>query len=287
MADTRVLIVTPLKGDISRHYSKTLIELLNGHIDGFELGHVFMTGNCVMGARDWGAYKLEQEGWDKLIFWDADLNPSPADFVRLLAHKEDFVCAPYCKRETDTNWHFFPISPETGILPNGLWQMNQAAIGFSSIDKSVFARIKTCNPWLTYTNQEQGVGKTQLHQYFPWQIVGPNSDMGKLRRITDHLNKALSGPHNSASLLAEMASILADDDHSQNLMQGEDYGFCRMAREAGVKIWLDTKLIVPHLGECSYPIAHDNLVRMIAEPWRQDHWAEIKAKQAANKFPPQ
>lgn len=281
--DTRVLIVTPLKGDISRHYSKTLIELLNGQIEGFTLGHVFMTGNCVMGARDWGAYKLETEGWDKLVFWDADLNPTPADFVRLLAHPESFVCAPYCKREVETNWHFFPVTPETEIQPSGLWQMNQAAIGFSVIDKSVFARIKAAHPELTYTNQEQGVGKTQLQQYFPWQVVGPNSNLGKITALKKFLNGKMDRPFNGTELLIEISQIMDADDYKENLMQGEDYGFCRLARECGVEIWLDTKLVVPHLGECEFPIAHEDLVRMIAEPWRQDYWAEIRARQGKNQ----
>lgn len=282
MNETRVLIVTPLKGDVSRHYASTMVELLNGTIEGFTLGHVFMTGNCVMGARDWGAYKLETEGWDKIIFWDSDLKPVAADFVRLLAHQEDFVCGAYCKREVATNWHFFPVNSAATILPSGLWQMNQAAIGFSVIDKKVFAKVKALHPHLTYTNQEQGVGKTQLHQYFPWQLVGPNSDHGKLQRLRMFLTEQHGLPGGATERLQQIKDIIYEDNYSRNLMQGEDYGFCRMAREAGVEIWLDTKLIVPHLGECSFPIPHEELIKMIAEPWRQDHWAEIRA-QAANK----
>lgn len=281
--DTRVLIVTPLKGDVSRHYNKTMVELLTATIPGFTLGHVFMTGNCVMGARDWGAWRLEAEGWDKLLFWDADLNPTPADFVRLLAHDKDFVCGAYCKREVETHWHFFPVNPGAEIQPNGLWQMNQAAIGFSLIDQDVFARIKAAHPELTYTNQEQGTGKTQLQQYFPWQIVGPNSNLGKIERIKKFLDGKMDRPFNATELLIEISGIVDDDDYSQSLMQGEDYGFCRLAREVGVEIWLDTKLVVPHTGECDYPIAHEDLIRMIAEPWRQDFYAEVQAKQAQEK----
>lgn len=281
MAETRVLIVTPLKADISKHYSKTLIELLTGTIPGYFFGHVFMSGNCVMGARDWGANQMERENWDGILWWDADLAPGTADIVRLLSHKQDFVCGAYCGRDVSTHWHFFPVSPEAEILESGLWQMQKAAIGFSFIRRSVFDKIRAAHPEYTYANQEQGTGKTQLQQYFPWQIIGPNSVLGKFERIKDFLKGQLERPHNATEMLREISRIVDDTDYSQNLMQGEDYGFCRLAREAGVEIWLDTRLVVPHLGECEFPIAHEDVVKMTLEPWRQDFWAKLREDHAA------
>lgn len=281
MAETRVLIVTPLKGGISANFSNTLTNLLTSTVPGFYFGHQFIMGNCVMGARDWAAFYMEKDKWDGLIFWDSDLLPTPADFVRLLSHGLDFVCGAYCKREVETNWHFFPVTPETDILESGLWQMKQAAIGFSYISKAVFDKIRARHPECAYYNQEQGVDKVSLHQFFPWQIVGPNSDLGKIERIKEYLRGQMERAHNSAEMLTEISRILDDTDYSQNFMQGEDYGFCRLAREVDVPIWLDTKLVVPHRGECDFPIAHEDVVRMTTEPWRQDFWAQLRKDRAA------
>lgn len=279
MADTRFLIVTPLKGEVTARYTKTMIELTEGQIPGFTFGHVFISGNCVMGARDWGAYRMDTEGYDGIVWWDSDLVPTTADFVRLVSHEQEFVCAAYCGRDTTAHWHFEHV-PDTGMTPAGLWAVKKSAIGFARIKKSVFDKIRAAHPERTYKNREQGVDVTQLHQFHPWQIIGPNSDMGKLKRLKELLAGQLDHAHNATELLREVSGIVFDPDYSQNLMQGEDYGFCRMAREVGVDLWVDSKLVVGHRAEITLPIPHDDLVRMVAEPWRQDAWAKLKEDRA-------
>lgn len=279
MEKIRVLIGSPRKGDIPADYCKTLAKLCASELPGvLEFEHMFMGGTCVFGARDILANEALKGGYDRLIFWDTDLKPTPADFVRLLSHGEELVCAPYCARITDTRWHFYPISAETDILPSGLWEMNQAAIGFSSISCSLLRKIKDRHPESTYANQEQGAGKMQLHQFFPWQIVGPNTPREKMERLKTLLDGRLDHAYNAGELLGQIRGIVDADDYSANLMQGEDYAFCRLAREVGAKIWLDTKLPVAHLATCELPIPHDDLVKMILEPWRQDHWAKLRAE---------
>lgn len=276
MKPTRVLIGTPLKGEVTPAYAKTLVEMMSGELPGVEFGHLFMSGTCVFGARDRLAYEAEKGGFNKLIFWDADLKPTPADFVRLLSHDEEFVCGAYGKREAQTHWHFFPFTEQEEILPSGLWRMNQAAIGFSVIDLAVFQRIRARYPEQTYKNKEQGADLIQLYQYFPWQIVGPNTPREKLARLKILLDGKLQHAFNATEMLRQIMEVVDGEDFSTNLMQGEDYGFCRLARETGTRIWLDSKLVIPHSGLCDFPIAHDDLIRMTTEPWRQEHWAKLK-----------
>lgn len=285
MAEIQVLIGTPLKGEISPYYARVLADLSAGELPGYKFHHAFMGGTCVFGARDILANRALVEGYDKLIFWDADLKPRPADFVRLLSHSEDFVCGAYCKREIETHWHFFP-EKDAEILPSGLWNMSQAAIGFSCIDLSVFKKIRDRMPEATYKNKEQGEDVKQYHQFFPWQIIGANTAREKLERLRALLDHRLDHAFPATELLRQVQGIIEAGDYSANLMQGEDYGFCRQAREAGIKVWLDTKLVIPHAGTCDFPVPHDDLVRMIAEPWRQDHWAKLKAERAASRVAP-
>lgn len=282
MDEIRVLIGTPLKGEVSPHYAKVLAELSAGELAGYRFEHAFMGGTCIFGARDILAHRAMEEGYQKLIFWDADLKPIAADFVRLVSHPEPFVCGAYGKRQVEGQWHFFPV-PGAEILPNGLWEMQQSAIGFSVLDVPMLKQIKERNPQSTYRNKEAGENVRQYHQFFPWQIIGENTAREKLERLKEFMNGKLNHAFNAGETLMKISEIVDGDDYSANLMQGEDYGFCRLAREAGFKIWLDSKLVIPHTGHCDFPIPNEELIRMTTEPWRQEYWAKLRAKLRAER----
>ena len=70
--------------------------------------------------------------------------------------------------------------------------------------------------------------------------------------------------------------ILADKDYSENQIRGEDFYFCELALEAGIELYVDAALIIPHNGEIQFPIPTKQLFTMINEPWRAD---EVRALQ--------
>lgn len=286
MSKIKVLVATPLKGDISPRYFRTALEVLGPENPHYHFTHVFMAGTCVFGARDQLACMAIEQGMDILLFWDADLRPTIPHFARLLAlvQEHDFVCMPYSKREHMTHWHFFPIK-DADIRPDGLWEVEQAAIGFSAIKVERLKEIQAKYPERGYWNKEQGVDAKRFYQFFPWEVRGPNTAEGKIERI----QKALVQLHQNTEdgenderfsdlnvFSEEIEMIINDSDFSQNKMIGEDYGFCRIYRSLGRKIWIDAKMVVTHTGECDFPIPSQDLVTMVGEEWRQGFFNEIK-----------
>jgi hypothetical protein len=256
---------------VSSEYCKLMTEILVNPPPGHVMGHVFLEGTIVTCARDQIAAEMLRHDWDRVLFWDDDMKPTLSQFHKLLSHEEEFVCGGYCKRNIHTKFHIHPL-PEAEILPNDLWQMFKAAIGFSVISRSVFERIMAKWPERHYLNVEPGHDPVKLYEFFPWELVGPNTPRGKITRLKEFFAEHKDKPGNHTELLHEAERIVLDDDFSGNALCGEDYAFCHMARESGTKIWLDSQLIVPHVGLCAYPIPHEELIKMTAEEWRQDYW---------------
>lgn len=280
MKETRVLFGTPVKGMVSHRYSNIMMEILLNPPPGHVFGHVFLAGTIVTAARDQIAAEMERGNWDKLVFWDDDMEPTIAQTHRLLSHDKDFVCGGYCKRDIHTAWHIHPAK-DAEILPDGLWRMHKAALGYSVIGKNVFAAIRAKFPERQYEIREEGQKPMKLFEFFPWEIVGQNTPRQKIARL-QKLFQENSKPWSASKLLEQVEQIVTADDYADNSLRGEDYAFCELAREAGVEIWLDSQLIIQHVGSCSYPISHDNLIKMTTEEWRRVHWEEMKAKRAAS-----
>lgn len=251
----KILIATPLKGGLDAQFVTSLLGTVFSQIPDTSYGFAFVTGTSVALARNATVKAARSQNCTDILFWDADLRGSGAHLQRLLSHDREFVAAWYSKRGLKTYWHGSPLTAWTDRDPSGLVEMRQCAVGFSLIRMSVFDKIAARYPLNAYQNNE-GDASADEFDYFPTGIVGPNSDSGKLDRIR------------SASTLDEVRAILADSDPSGNMMMGEDYYFCRLAREAGVSLWLDPSLVVAHNGTTDFPIPTDDLKAMIAEPWR-------------------
>ena len=278
MSKIRVLIGTPLKGDVSPKYFQTALELLGRENPLYQFSHVFLAGTCVFGARDQLAMMAIDQNHDILLQWDSDLRPTVAHFKRLLEHMKtnDFVCMPYSKREHLTHWHFYPVDG-ADILETGLWEMEQAAIGFSAIKTKVFKDMMAKFPERGYWNKEQGTDAKRFYQFFPWEVHGPNTAEGKLAAIQALAKSFTDTEHQNWPMFwHDLNQVLGANDYSKNKMIGEDYGFCKKARAMGVRIFIDAKMVVQHVGECEFPIPSPDLVQMVSEEWRQDYFKQIR-----------
>lgn len=261
----KILICTPLRGDLPATYLNTLFRVMMSRVPGISLAYAFIGGAAVQWARDEAVQMARDRNCTELIFWDKDLEPTAEDWVRLLSHeKHDLVCALYAKRDVLTYWHAtFQDDKEPDI--NGICQVFQSAIGFSKIKMSVFDKILANTPERVYTINNAGDPPRKLHEYFPMERVGPNTAAGKLARI----DKLLDGSRGVDILYDDIIGIIEDSNYTANAMQGEDYSFCRLATQAGVPILLDTQLMVAHNGDCRFPIRTEILEAALAEEWRK------------------
>lgn len=273
----RVVIATPLKGDIPSSYFKSNLQLASSTIPGVKLDWMLLEGPVVQMARNELVAHARNGGFDEIIFWDKDVlleqrgeNVTAAAILRLLSHDVDIVCAPYSSRHLSTHWHVHSIA---GKKPNesGLQEVSRACIGFSKIKIGVFEKLEELNPDSKAVLIDPNYPAKSCTEFFPLGLQGKNRPAHRIAQIRALLaDKELSA---SAKLqrIEREANIVHDDP---NMFVGEDYWFCDLAREAGFTIWLDAGMMMGHTGQTTIPIPTSKLFDLMKEPWRQE---EIKA----------
>lgn len=104
-----------------------------------------------------------------------------------------------------------------------------------------------------------------MHEFFPTELVGPNTAEARLQAIKKYLNDRLDDDISQDAL----SNILTVKHPEFNLHTAEDYGFCGLCRQSGIPIHVDTRLIVSHEDAVLLPIASEQLVAMLKESWRE------------------
>lgn len=277
----RVLIATPLKGDLPAAYFKTSLQMATAKLPDIKLDWVILEGPAVQMARNEIVAYARGEKFDELVFWDKDVlaeqhgqNVTASALVRLLGHNEDVVCAPYSSRSLDTHWHVQTIE---GVDPreDGLQEVTRTCIGFSKIKMGVFDRIEALYPWRKAVLIDPNKSPKPCTEFFPMGVQGKNTPEHRLNQIREvFADDKLSASARLQRIEREL-NLVYDEP---NLFAGEDYWFCDLARAAGAKIYLDTLLVMGHSGKATLPIPTLKLFEMMKEPWRQP---EIKALKEA------
>ncbi len=267
----KILIGTPLKGGIEPDYFKGLFDLLHSKVEGCGFGYTFLKGTGVNFARNELADYGRTKKYDELIFWDADLKPTPEHFHRLISHDVDFVAGFYTKRDLATHFHVEPLPGEEPDK-NGLLKVRQCAIGFSKIKVSALDRMAGLLPERHHILHEGGDAQKPMVEFFPNEIIGPNSNLGRLEAIKAILTATDSSATTDSIILAyhKLQHAMFDVFEQPSVILGEDYGFCRLAHQCGFTLHLDTHLMLPHTGGCDFPIPTATLEKMLQEPWRKE-----------------
>lgn len=289
----RILLCTPLKGGLEANYVRNLMSLLFHQFrEPTKIEWAVTTGTSVAMARDELARLCRDKNYDELVFWDKDLGPKDpgifaAMFQRLISHDVEVVAAAYAGHNVNT--HFHGASAAVNQVPddNGLLEMIQIPLGFSRIKRSVFEKIAQKHPGHRYLLMETGTKPAQeMFEFFPNGVVGPCSAEGKLERIKEILDREpREGGVTEAMawLLGEIRTVMADTRYESNYMLGEDFYFCKLAREAGVKLYIDNNVIIPHSSEVQLPVKTEDLLKGVLETWRWKLDADEKAIHGAVK----
>lgn len=282
----RILIATPLKGDIPRSYFKTSLQLAAAKIPDVKLDWCLLEGPAVQQARnELVAYAFEHK-FDELVWWDKDVlaeqhgeDVTAGALLRLLKHDVDIVCAIYATRSLKTHWHMHLI-PGEHANEEGLQKVSRSALGFSKMKMSVFKRIAELNSWRRGILVDPNHPPHPLHEFFPMGLQGPNTPERRLETIRETLGE----PAKNNDIMVERIKRLVDLKYDEpNVFVSEDYWFCDLVQKAGIDIHIDTKLIMAHSGKVALPIETPQLLEMLSEPWRKDEIKAIKAEMLAQK----
>ena len=289
MAQKRILIGTPLKGDIPKSYFRTSLQMVTAEIPEVKLDWILLDGPAVQIARnEIAAYAVEQK-FDELIFWDKDVlamrngeDVTASALMRLIGHDRDIVTAVYSSRSLDTHWHVQAIKGEEPD-ESGLQRVERASIGFCKIKVPVFKKIALANIDRAAMLVDPNKAPKLVPELFPMELRGRNTSQYRLQQIW----AALSEVKNDEVLRARIERELTIRYDEPNSYISEDFGFCDLARAAGYDIWMDTLMVLGHQASVVVPIESGKLLEMLSEPWRKEELAIIKQQmleaQAAKK----
>lgn len=275
----KILVASPVRGGMSPSYVRSTIALLNsslcrGDNRPYSIEFAWTSGTSVAMARDEMASLFLTRGDDELIFWDLDLGVADPQYMvsmfnRLLSHDVDIVGGAYVGHNFISHWHGAAASPNATIRKDGLLPMAQIPLGFSKVKRQVFEKIKETHPHLLYQMKETEMQQPRtMFEFFPNGIVGPNTGQGKVNRVMEILNNCSKNGGDATSILSDVAKIIHASDYSQNVMLGEDFYFCFLARQAGFEMFIDNNLIVPHSTDVRLPVKNQLLLDALTEEWR-------------------
>lgn len=289
MAQKRILIGTPLKGDLPKSYFRTSLQLAAMEISNVKLDWILLDGPAVQIARCEIALHAMEERFDELIFWDKDVvaerneeDVTTAAFLRLMSHDRDIVTAVYSARSLKTHWHVHVLDGEQPD-ETGLQKVKRASIGFCKIKVPVLRKIAEDNPDRIAVRSAPNSTVKMMPELFPMELKGKNTPAHRIEQIA----AALSEVKNDNALRARIERELTIRYDESNSYISEDFGFCDLARASGYDIWMDTMMVLGHQTNVTVPISSAKLLEMLSEPWRKEELAVIKQQmleaQAAKK----
>lgn len=278
MAQKRILIGTPLKGDIPKSYFRTSLQMVTAEIPDVKLDWILLDGPAVQIARNEIAHYAVEQKFDELIFWDKDVlaqrngeDVTASALMRLISHDRDIVTAVYSSRSLNTHWHVHPIKGEEPDEA-GLQRVERASIGFSKIKVPVFKKIALANVDRVAMLVDPNKAPKLVPELFPMELKGRNTPEHRMKQIW----AALSEVKNDEALRARIERELTIRYDEPNAFISEDFGFCDLARAAGYDIWMDTLMVLGHQASVVVPVETAKLLEMLSEPWRKEELAVIK-----------
>jgi len=281
----KVLIATPLKGDVPKSYFLSSLQLYAGRIPDVKLDWLLLDGPAVQVARNELAHYAIEQGFDEMVFWDKDVlaedeeekNVTAGAVLRLLEHDVDFVCALYANRALETHWHVQTIPGEEADEKTGLQKVKRCAIGFSKIKVSALKKVAKDNADRRMLLVDPANPPRMMTEFFPMGIYGKNTPEYRVKQIAQAI-KELKEQGKDGFPLSRLDRELTVEYDEPNAFLGEDYWFCEMMQASGFPVYLDTFLVLGHRSSVTIPIATHKLIKLLGEDWRRD---EIKATREA------
>ena len=200
-------------------------------------GWKYHAGEGIVRARNECADQFLRSPCAFHTFLDADLIPNVDHFRALRAHPEAataIICGCYTKKQPKIE-HCYNSLPGGNPDPNaaGLMEISKGGTGFMQIPRSAYDAIRAKFPDRWYHCDYEFVPQSKDN---PW---------GRAKKYSYFFH-----------------DIMMDEDAGFMRDVSEDWAFCHLARQAGVKIYLDTRTSgqdgklppIWHRGAALYPL---------------------------------
>lgn len=263
-----VLIATPIRNGTDSNYVRSLIASLQAELP-FRL-HFEVVGNTYVSfARNTLAAWAIEHDFDDVLWVDDDMLYTVEHLRRILSHPQDIIVgAVYCKRKPgEPEWLFVP-KLDARQLPSGLLECTGVATGFLRTPVSLLRKMADRFPDRRYRHQHPTTKAESVRtEFFPMGLVGPGTAEGRLESI----RYTLADESLKANDLLIQIREAAFGIREPGMLRGEDYYFCRLARQAGIQVFVDLGMQpIQHVGSVPFPITPE----MVG--WRNDAQQEFK-----------
>lgn len=206
--------------------------MMAGAARGIEIVHILGRGSPVLpDVRNWCVAQALSARCDKIWFVDSDIawQSSISETLNMLLAPVDIVCGVHQKRNSLWNdppdlvvrWKQIPPIAEA---ETGLWEVDSVATAFVCIDRSVFERIDAAGlarKYLPHAKEGVDLSWCQHNRNYFWYGF------------------------------TEAASSRPDGyDGPMEIIQGEDFYFCDIAKRAGCQIFVDPRIELTHFDGC-------------------------------------
>lgn len=268
----RVLLATPVKGGLSVDYQRSLLPVVMRRVPDVEFEARFYSGGAVNFARNDAEADAVAGNFDDVIMIDDDVAYTPDHIDRILSHDLDVVFGVYCKRKPGKPFWLFKPLPDTKPDANNLLECSAGATGFMRIRVSALKTMRAKYPEREFAAQEDSNGPVKvMFELFPMGVVGPRTAEARLAEVKAILSKFPRVENRRAMIPAGLLDDLrdaADGQRGVGSIRGEDYFFCRLARQAGFKVYADLGLgVIGHLGITRFPVGPDQVGYVPGEPF--------------------
>lgn len=241
----RVFVALPVYGGYHAQFVPCLARLIQSPPQNatFQI-HANPGDSLVSRSRNRLAAQFLRSDCTHLLFLDTDLIFSSDQIGRLISHDLPLVCGLYPKKQTELAWVCNTRADFGPADPDsGLQRILYGGTGCMLIRRDVFEKIAKVFPDIAY-DPDDGEDPGLYHDFFK---VGVCVAQGRRRYLS------------------------------------EDWFFCEMAMQCGIRVMMDTRVVLKHVGEAVYPL-QDPFERPPAPPVEEP--AKLPSIEEANKALP-
>jgi cellulose synthase/poly-beta-1,6-N-acetylglucosamine synthase-like glycosyltransferase len=196
-----------------------------------------MNESLITRARNSMAYDFLKSDATHLMFIDADISFNPNDVVRMVQAEKDIICGIYPKKEI--NWVEVTEAVKRGVPPEQLQNHTGAFVvnlahGENSKEGNVNTPIEIANGGTGFMLIEREV----------------------FEKLADKVPSYTNDMYHAVDTVREVKIIkeffATSIDEESNRLLSEDYHFCKIAREAGFRVWCAPWASFGHTGTYTF-----------------------------------
>jgi len=236
----KLFVATPMYGGMcSGMYTSGIMQLVGtcGQ-NGIQMYYSFMMNeSLITRARNSMAYDFLESDATHMMFIDADISFNPSDIPKMVAANVDIICGLYPKKEI--NWVEVAEAVKRGVPPQDLAKHTGAFVvnlphGTETAQGKVDEPMEIANGGTGFM-----LIKREVFEKLAPTVPSYTNDM---YHAVDTVRKI--------KIIKEFFATSIDEE--SNRLLSEDYHFCKIAREAGFKVYAAPWASFGHMGSYTF-----------------------------------